>query len=92
MTDQIRQNIEKTKGIIRGKVTAEELHRALICAEWSNQFAGKLSKEIAELLVKFANDICWLNQEIQKDMNYRAARDYSDYIRDSQPVYDCGEL
>lgn len=89
----LQKLIEETKGIFRNKiVTPDDLQRGLVCAEWSAQYSNKLSKETSELLTKFVEEIILLNKEIQKDMDYMAARDYSDYLSDSQSNYDCGEL
>jgi hypothetical protein len=94
MDKRLMQLIQETKGILRNKtITVDDLNRALACAEWSERvLRGQISKEISELLTKFVEEILLLNKEIQKDMDYMAARDYSDWVSDSQSNYDCGEL
>jgi hypothetical protein len=94
MNERIKELIQDTKGILRNKIiTVDDLNRALVCAEWSDRvLSGPTSKEISELLIKFVEEILLLNKEIQKDMNYVAARDYSDWVSNSQSNYNCGEL
>jgi len=94
MNTRILELIQETKGRLRNKtITVDDLNRALVCAEWSERvLRGEISKEISELLTKFVEEILLLNKEIQEDRDYMAARDYSDWVSDSQSNYNCGEL
>lgn len=93
MNERLTRLIQETRGIMCNKrISPDDLSRGLICAEWSAQYSNRLSKETSELLTKFVEEILLLNKEIHKDAEYMAARDYSDWVRDSMSGYNCGEL